>query len=115
MRRQTKLRKLDRRLDAVQGKIDQHLFSSERVKRAQEYSQSREAEGASPQEIDAELSEQDLPSLRQLGAWTLTRMWGWGWLHNRRRRLQRRVDRLELMVGEEERRSSGRERNSADS
>lgn len=103
---QARLNRLRTSLQAVQEKIDQHLFNSEQVTCAQDYAQGREAEGAAPETIDAELRDRGLPSLQRLGLWTLTRMVGWWWLHNRRRRIQRRISRMDLLVEELARRAS---------
>lgn len=92
MRRRHSIRhELQHDLDEADQRITEHSFSSERVRRANALVEAKKVEDADPDEINSALEEQGLPRLEELGMTTAKELVGWWRLHDRKRKIERKL------------------------
>lgn len=91
---QKNVEKLERDLVEVNEKIRLHPLASRRVRDAQELVDAQKSIGTDTDSINQSLSEQDLPSVEELGKVTSTGMFGWWKLHRKKKKIENQLHRL---------------------
>lgn len=84
---------LRRELEQVDAHIAAHPFASPRIRAAHEIVGEGPSRDAA--EIERRLADRGLPGVQQLGRTQVAGAWSWWRLHRRRRKLVRRIERLE--------------------
>ena len=85
---------LRRELEQVDALIAAHPLASPRIRAAPEIV--GEARSRDAAEIERQLADRGLPGAEELGRAQVAGTWSWWKLHRSRRRLVRRMERLEL-------------------
>lgn len=84
---------LRRELEQVDAHIAAHPFASPRIRVAHEIVGEGPSRDAA--EIERQLADRGLPDAEELGRVQVAGSWSWWKLHRRRRKLVRRIQRLE--------------------
>ena len=85
---------LHHKLNAVQARIDAHVFGSGPMAQSLAIIEKMRAEGATDLEIDTALAKKKLPSVIEVGRKSALHVPGWWLLTRRKKRLDRKIHAL---------------------